>query len=101
LHGDRTKQARFGWLGALAALVSAAAGCDAILGIPGELRDKEAGAGVLRDGRLGTVHGGAVAAEGLRLSGAALTRRAPDSPGKACAGALCVTGSLDTRGGER
>jgi hypothetical protein len=82
-----------------------AVGCDAVLGIPGDLRDREAN-GAIRAGGLSTLQGGPVSAKTkagatLWLEGAALERRAPSNAPVGCAGGLCLRGTLSTGGGAK
>lgn len=81
------------------ALLVTAAGCDAILGIPGDLHPATTSTGsgtlVLHEGHLGTLPATAIQAGALRVSDQAIEGRE-----KVCAGDLCVWGSLSTKGKE-
>ncbi len=100
--GDR--MGRRVWLswGAIFAGAACLISCDAVIGIPGDLRDRAAN-GALREGRFGTLPGDPLTVKGpdgapLVLSRAALERRGPEgAPG--CAQGLCLRGSLSARGG--
>lgn len=100
--GDR--MGRRGWLswGATFAGAACLISCDAVIGIPGDLRDRAAN-GTLREGRFGTLPGDPLTVKGpdgaaLVLSLTALERRAPEGAA-GCAQGLCVRGSLAARGG--